>query len=148
MKFIELPDFKAFLATAGKSKTIFDPVRKKNVAATPEELVRQVIIQYLIREKSFPRSLLGIEISLVVNRLSKRCDIVAYKGAQPMLLVECKAPSIKLSQDVFDQVARYNLTLRVPYLLVTNGTIAMCCKIDLEKSSYEFLEQLPEFGKL
>src|SRR5689334_10830078 len=102
MKFIELPDFKPFLATAGKAKTILDPVRKRSVAATPEELVRQVIIQYLIREKHFPRSLLGIEISLFVNRLSKRCDIVAYKGTQPVLLVECKAPSIKISQDVFD----------------------------------------------
>lgn len=107
-----------------------------------------MILQYLMKEKNFPRSLLGVEISLMVNRLSKRCDIVAYKGTRPMLLVECKAPSVKISQDVFDQVARYNLTLKVPYLLVTNGLTAMCCRIDLEKGSYEFLEEVPKYEEL
>ncbi len=148
MHILELPEFNAFLSGAGKPKTLFDPVRKKSVAATPEEFVRQFIIQYLIYEKHFPRALLGVEVALAVNKLSKRCDIVAYKNNKPALLIECKAPPVKISQNVFDQIARYNITLRVPYLLVTNGLIAMCCKLDLEKGRYEFLEEFPEYKLL
>jgi len=148
MKIIDLPGFPSFFTAHGKSKSIFDPVRRKNVAATPEEFVRQFTIQYLIHEKNFSRALLGVEVALLVHKLSKRCDIVAYKNNKPALLVECKAPSVKISQDVFDQIARYNLTIKVPYLLVTNGLLTLCCKLDLEKGSFVFLENIPEYKDL
>jgi len=148
MKIIELPGFAASLTAFAQAKTFFDPVRRKSVAATPEEAVRQALLLCLIREKGFPRSLLGVETALKVNTLLKRCDVVAYKNTQPLLLAECKAPSVKISQDVFDQIARYNLALQVPYLLVTNGAITLCCEVDLQKKEWRFLDELPEYSAL
>ena len=144
MNFIQLPELPLFQ----DQRSLFDPVRKKYVVATPEEKVRQAIIQYLIHEKKFPKSLLGVEVSLLVNRLKKRCDIVIYKGNHPLMLVECKAPSVKMEQSVFDQIARYNLALAVPYLLITNGMQAYCCKINFSDSSFQFLGYVPDYAEL
>lgn len=148
MKIIEFSGFPAFINAQGKSKTIFDPVRRKSVAATPEEFVRQFMLRYLIREKQFPRALIGVERALTVNKMQKRCDIVVFKDSIPMLLVECKAPAIRINQDVFDQVARYNLALKVPYLLVTNGELSLCCKLNFTDGSFHFLDALPDFTNL
>lgn len=136
------------LAAFAHAKTLFDVVRKKSVAATPEEKVRQMVIHYLIEKKQYPRVLLGVEISLSVNRLQKRCDLLAYKNNQPVMIAECKAPSVKISQAVFEQAARYNLSLQVPYLLVTNGLLALCCRVDLKKGTFEFLDEIPAYSEL
>lgn len=148
MKVITFSGMEARLRAPSNARTLFDAIRKKHVAATPEEKVRQGVIHYLIREKKFPRALLSVEASLKLNTLQKRCDILAYKNNQPVMVVECKAPSVKIDQSVIDQVARYNLALKVPYLLVTNGLLGLCCKLNLEKGSSIFLEEIPEYSQL
>jgi len=129
-----------------ESQFIFDIIRKKFVALTPEEWVRQHWIHYLIDEAKFPRSLIAVEMNIMVNDLSKRCDIVVYnREGKPFLIVECKSPDIKISQKVFDQIARYNLTLQVKYLIVSNGKQHFACEIDFEKRKYAFIEKTPAF---
>jgi hypothetical protein len=119
-------------------------LRKKWLVLTPEEWVRQHAVQYLIQQKGYSSGLIHLEKGLKVNGLSKRADIVCYnRKMEPQLLVECKAPEIKLSQATFDQAARYNMTLRVPLLMITNGIEIYCAAIDFENSSYRFLEEVP-----
>ncbi|MDH3649370.1 MAG: type I restriction enzyme HsdR N-terminal domain-containing protein [Saprospiraceae bacterium] len=126
---------------------IWDPVRKKWIRTTPEEIVRQLLIHHLISQEQYPKGLIKVEKKLRVNTLSKRCDIlVLNKAGNPFLLVECKAPNISISQSVFEQVAIYNLALEVPYLLVTNGRQTFCCSMDYEKRDYRYLNQVPKFG--
>ncbi len=128
---------------------IFDVIRKKNVVLTPEEWVRQHIVHYLISQYAFPKSLISLEKKLTLNELTKRTDIVLYNHTgQPLLIVECKAPEVKIAQSTFDQIARYNLTLRVPYLWVTNGKTNFLCKVDLDSGSINFLEKLPDLENL
>jgi hypothetical protein len=128
---------------------LFDVVRKKFVALTPEEWVRQHFIQYLINQKGFPPSLMQLEKPLNYNQLDKRSDIVVYdKTAQPMVLVECKSPQVAITQDTFDQIARYNFSLKVRYLIVTNGINHFCCQMNYETSSYSFIEQIPLYKEL
>lgn len=125
---------------------VFDHLRKKYVVLTPEEEVRQQFIHYMISHKNYPSGLLAVEYSLKVNNMKRRADIVAFsKFGHPLLLVECKAPSIKITQKVFDQIARYNLSLRVDYLIVTNGLQHFCCKLDFANNSYSFLEEIPDY---
>jgi hypothetical protein len=125
---------------------VFDPVRKKYVALTPEEWVRQHFLQFLIVMKNFPPSLLSVESTIRYNKLSKRCDIVAFSASgKPILIVECKAPEIVIGQDVFQQIAMYNFTLKVRYLVVTNGMESYICIVDHEKGMISFLEDLPDF---
>ena len=122
---------------------LFDEIRKKEVVLTPEEWVRQHFIQYLIREKKYPRSLIKLEGGLKLNGQAKRTDIVLFNNkGEKILLVECKAPSVKITQQVFDQVARYNWVHRVPLLAVTNGLEHYYCKIDFENKRFDFLPQL------
>ncbi|MBA3649208.1 MAG: type I restriction enzyme HsdR N-terminal domain-containing protein [Chitinophagales bacterium] len=142
---IQFPEYTFRLKKHGEHSLIFDRIRKKFVALTPEEWVRQHWVHYLIEEKKYPRSLLAIEMHLTVNRLKKRCDIVVYgKDGLPQLIVECKSTNVKITQNVFDQIARYNLTLRVKYLVVSNGNETFCCEINHEKGSYKFLPELPD----
>jgi type I site-specific restriction endonuclease len=123
---------------------IFDIIRKKYLLLTPEEWIRQHWIHFLIEEKKYPRSLIAVEMPLKVNRLEKRCDIVVYgKNGKPQLIVECKSGTIKMSQKVFEQIARYNLTLRVKYLVISNGRDTFCCEIDFEKQDFSFIKELP-----
>ncbi|MGL5892083.1 MAG: type I restriction enzyme HsdR N-terminal domain-containing protein, partial [Bacteroidia bacterium] len=101
---------------------------------------------YLITEKNYPASLLAVEKTITVNSLKKRCDIVAFDAqANPLLVVECKAPDVAITQAVFDQSARYNLTLGVQLLFVTNGLSHFCCSMDHEAQRYVFLKELPQF---
>lgn len=128
---------------------VWDIWRKKWVVLTPEEWVRQHIAHYLVNDLNFPLGRIGIEISLRVNKLSKRADLLVYSGVgNPLMLVECKAAHIPISQDTFDQVARYNLALGVPWLIVTNGLASYCCKVNHESSSIDFLERLPNYLEL
>jgi hypothetical protein len=128
---------------------IFDSIRRKYVALTSEEWVRQNFIQWLIHDKNYPPGLIAIEKELTLNDLKKRFDIVVYnKNHVPSLLIECKAPEIKISQKSFDQAGRYNLTLKVSYLVITNGLEHYCCHIDIEKGAYSFIEHIPDFDNL
>ena len=149
MENLNLPahDFK--LKHEGKKTQIFDSIRKKFVTLTPEEWVRQHFIQYLISEKKVPASLIAVEMGLKYIELNKRSDIVIYnKEGNPVLLVECKAPDVKITQDTFDQIARYNMTLKVKYLALTNGISHYYCLIDRDNNSYSFLLDLPVYSSL
>jgi hypothetical protein len=147
---LNFPDYKFKITAAsveGQSSKIFDIVRKKYVTLTPEEWVRQHLMQFLITEKKFPASLMAIESKLKVNQLLKRTDIVVYNNLlQPMLIAECKAPSVRITQKAFDQAARYNLTLDVKYFVLTNGLQIYSCKINHEEKRYDFLEEIAEYS--
>jgi hypothetical protein len=146
---LNLPPFEFSIKSEGQSKQIFDSFRKKYVELTPEEWVRQNFLRYLTEEKKFPASLIAVEIQIGVGKLKKRCDAVVYsKETKPVLIIECKAPAVKISQEVFDQAARYNLTLNVKYLALTNGFEHFFCRINTEKKSFEFIEEIPEYKLL
>ena len=146
MKALNLPAYQFKLKQLGDRTQIFDKIRKKYVALTPEEWVRQNFLQYLIQEKKFPALLISVEAGLKYNQLQKRMDVLIYdKQGNPYLMVECKAPEVKITQDVFDQIARYNLVFKVKYLVVTNGIHHFCCFMDYEKNTYHYLEQVPVF---
>ena len=127
---------------------IFDVVRKKFLVLTPEEWVRQNTLQYLIHELHIPLSLINVEKQIKVYDTIKRYDIVAYNTDGSIhLIVECKAPKIKITQDTFDQIARYNFALKGTFLMVTNGLAHYYCQMDFEKEHYSFLETLPVYKK-
>lgn len=123
---------------------IFDCIRKKWLVLQPEELVRQLLIQYLLSEKSYPKNRFALEKGLIINELGKRYDVLIYdQDLKPFLLAECKAPQVPLTDAAFRQIANYNMALQVPYLLVTNGIQTFCCKMDYENNSYEFILDIP-----
>lgn len=141
---LNLPEYSFKTRTHDGKQQIFDVIRKKHVALTPEEWVRQNFLQFLIIEKKYAASRIAVEFSLNYNSLSKRGDIVCFsKNGKPELIVECKAPSVKLTQDVFDQAARYNFVLRVKYLIITNGMEHFCCEMDYGTNTYKFMPDLP-----
>lgn len=124
---------------------IWDFIRQKYLVLLPEELVRQLVLHYLIDDRGYNKNRIGIEKGLKVNGLSKRCDILVYdQQIRPLLLVECKAPEVPLTQSTFEQIARYNLPLQVDFLVVTNGRHTYCCKINYEEESFTFLEAIPK----
>jgi len=128
---------------------IFDPIRKKYLVLAPEELVRQMVVQYLIQEKKFPKSRIGIEQGLKVNTLAKRSDILIYdQSMAPTLLVECKAPKVPVDDKTFEQITRYNLPLKVRYLIVTNGIDTYCCEMDYVEQQYAFLDKIPSWEEI
>lgn len=133
----------------GQSSKVFDIVRRKYVALSPEEWVRQHLLHFLVFEKAVPKSLIGIEKKLLVNNLFKRTDLVVYdRNAKPLLVAECKAPGVKITQRTFDQAARYNLSLDAKFFVLTNGMNIYCCTIDHEAQSYHFLEEIPVYKVL
>lgn len=145
---LNLPPYSPKLKRDGQRTQIFDSIRRKYVALTPEEWVRQHFINFLVTEKKYPASLIAIETGLKYNLLQKRSDVVIYNtNSKPFVIVECKAPEVKVTQDTFDQIARYNFTLKVEYLIVTNGMNHFCCQMDYEKESYVFLKEIPEYKK-
>lgn len=128
---------------------IFDPIRKKHVVLQPEELVRQLVLQYLLQELQYPAHRIRVEIGIVYNGLKKRCDIVVFDAAvQPWLLIECKSPKIALNQAVFEQAAHYNLQLQAPFLGVTNGLASYVAQLDFEQHSFQYLSAFPAFPAL
>ena len=127
---------------------IFDTIRKKFVVLQPEEWVRQNVVQFLIHEKKYPKSLINVEKQLTVNTLKKRYDIVIFDSLGNItLLVECKSPKITVNQETFDQIAKYNMQLKAEFLMVTNGLQHFYCKMDFNKEKYTFLEQIPDFSR-
>lgn len=128
---------------------IWDQIRKKYVALTPEEWVRQHFVNYLITEKGYPASLISNEIQINLNNRIKRCDSVVYDNTPaPLVIVEYKSPDVRITQQVFDQIARYNIVLKVRYLIVSNGLEHYCCRIDYDTLSYLYLPEIPEYHLL
>jgi hypothetical protein len=127
---------------------IFDGIRKKFVVLTPEEWVRQHVVQFLNKEKKYPLSYINVEKQIKLNGLIKRYDIVVFSPKGELhLLIECKAPEINISQATFDQIAQYNFNLDAKYLMVTNGLTHFYCKTDLEAEKYQFMKEIPEFSR-
>ena len=146
---LNLPQYSFRIQEKAGKKLIFDGFRRRWVALTPEEWVRQNFARYLTEEKHFPASLVAIERSLRMNQRDFRTDIVLFsKSGNPLVVVECKAPEVKISQQVFDQIARYNLDLRVSYLIVTNGLTHYCCRFDQSELSYNFLPEIPDYKEI
>ena len=146
MQKLNLPDYKFRLKSNENKTLIFDNLRKKYMVLTPEEWVRQHFVQFLIEEKKYPASLIAIEKQVLVNNLKKRSDILVFnKDGNPEIIVECKAPKIKITQATFDQIARYNSKLRANFLVVTNGLSHFYCKMDFEKETYLFLKEIPDY---
>jgi type I site-specific restriction endonuclease len=149
MQLLNLPQGSFRIRNNGTRDEIFDPVRKRFVALTPEEWVRQNFMHYLINSRKIPSSLMGIEIPLTYNNLKKRGDIVIWSSSGiPRMIVECKAPEVKISQDTFHQVAMYNMAMNVEFIVVTNGLEHFACRIDHENKSYSFLQEIPSWDDL
>ncbi len=149
MQKLNLPEYPIKFGKISDKLSVFDPIRKQYVVLTPEEWVRQNFLLFLINDKKYPSSLLAIEKKIVLNTLTKRCDIVAYNNSgKALLIVECKAPNIDITQQTFDQIARYNMKLKVSHLVVTNGLKHYCCFIDFENNNYRFLEGIPDYMEL
>ena len=146
MEILNLPSYSFKTRSLEGKLQIFDEIRKRYVALTPEEWVRQNFLKYLVEEKKYPASRMALEYALQYNGLSKRGDIVFFnKNAAPEIIVECKAPTVKITQDTFDQAARYNFILRVRYLVITNGLDHYCCEMNYSDNSYKFLPSIPDY---
>ena len=147
MQNLNFPTYSFRLKNSENNTHIFDVIRKKFVVLQPEEWVRQHCVQYLIQEKKYPISLINVEKVVLINGLRKRYDIVIFNPDGSLaLIVECKAPEVKISQSVFDQIARYNRILKAPYLMVTNGINHYFCTMNHDLESYDFLESLPNYN--
>ncbi len=147
---LNLPEysFKILHSEEGK-KQIFDESRRKYVALTPEEWVRQNFLQYMVSELDYPVSLISVEKGLKVNSMQKRFDAVVFnRNGKPLMLLEFKAPEVKITQKVMEQISRYNLSLNVNYLLVSNGMQHFCCYIDKKSNEIQFLREIPVFNTL
>ena len=149
MPTLNLPTYEAKITTTGGRQQIFDPLRRCYVALTPEEWVRQHFVNMLLTSKGYPAALTANEVAIELNGTKKRCDTVVYdKALRPRVIVEYKAPSVKIDGKVFAQIARYNLVLRVDYLIVSNGLQHYCCKMDYEKNCYSFLSEIPAYKNI
>jgi hypothetical protein len=146
---LNLPQYEINITEKDGKRLIFDFLRRKFVALSPEEWVRQHFTHYLVEHKGYPKGLLGNEIELQIGDKKLRCDTILYnKAAQPWMIIEYKAPTIALQQKTFDQISAYNLLLRVDYLIISNGLEHYCCKMDYEKREYHFLPDIPDYEKL
>ena len=146
---LNFPPYEPHTKTDGKRMLIFDGVRKKYVALTPEEWVRQHLIHYLITQKGYPATLISVETPLKYARMDKRSDVLIYdRNGKPLMLAECKAPEVAVTQKVFEQIAIYNLTIQSPCLMITNGLQHYCMTAATESSPACFLNEVPEYGDL
>ncbi|MCB8995454.1 MAG: type I restriction enzyme HsdR N-terminal domain-containing protein [Bacteroidales bacterium] len=149
MKALNLPTYSFKIKSENELDYIYDPFRRKYFRLTPEEWVRQNFASYLVNEKQYPTSRIVLEKSLRVNKLFKRCDIlIAGDQGKPIMIVECKAPEVKIGQNTFEQVSVYNLAFKVEYLVITNGMQHFCCKIDFTNNSVNFINEIPEYGAI
>ena len=146
MQKLNFPNYSFRFKNSENKIAAFDEIRKKFVILTPEEWVRFHTVQFLIHEKLFPKSLINVERQLKLGKLIKRYDVVVYNSNGGIhLIVECKAPSIEITQATFDQIARYNMSLKAEYLMVTNGLDHFFCQLDYVQEKYRFLKELPPF---
>jgi hypothetical protein len=147
MQSLNLPNYPAKIIQIKGKSFIYDSIRRKNVALTPEEWVRQHFVNYLIAWKGYPKERIAHEVTVSLNTMSRRCDTVVYNQyLEPIVIIEYKAPSVPVTQDVFEQIMRYNSCLRVGILMVTNGMEHYCCRVDYENLSCSYLKEVPEYG--
>lgn len=143
---LNLPEYDFRIKTEDGKTFIFDAIRKRYVVLTPEEWVRQNFIQYLKTEKKYPETLMAVEKKVMVNQNQRRFDLLIYsRNGQPNLIAEFKGPGVKITQETFDQVVRYNMSLRVEKVVVSNGLQHFACEIDYTKNSYQYLPEIPEY---
>lgn len=146
---LNLPSFDVNIKKVNGKLCIFDRLRRRFVTLTPEEWVRQHFVNYLIREKGYSEMLIANEIQIDLNRQKKRCDSVVHNNeGQPIIIVEYKSPDVKITQEVFDQIANYNIVLKVRYLIVSNGMQHYCCLIDYNKQTFCYLPEIPHYNEL
>lgn len=146
MQKLNFPEYAFRFKNTENKVAIFDEIRKKFIILTPEEWVRQHVVHFLLTAKNFPKSHVNVEKVVKVNGMNKRYDIVVYRpNGTILLIVECKAPSVAISQATFDQIARYNMTLNSGYLMVTNGLNHYFCQMDNEAERYIFLRDIPPY---
>lgn len=145
---LNLPPFAHKILQREGKATIFDIIRKKYVALTPEEWVRQHFLHYLTGHLQYPKPLINVESGLKFNRMHRRSDILVYdRQGLPFMVVECKSFNQHLKPSVFDQVAVYNNTLKAKYIVITNGLQHYCCQIDHQQKTYAFRDELPVFDR-
>ena len=146
---LNFPGYQFFVRGEGRSQEIFDPISQKYVVLTPEEWVRQHLVQYLVQDKGAPIGLLRREIQLRLNGVRLRADVVAYdRSGRPVIVAECKAPHVELNQATFDQVGRYNKKLRARYVIITNGLSHYFCRVNHALRSLHFIDDLPGFESI
>ena len=146
MQKLNFPDYKFRFKNRDNKISVFDEIRRKFILLTPEEWVRQHVVRFLLEEKNFPKSHVNVEKIVKINGLNKRYDIVVFQpDGTIFLIVECKAPEVKISQATFDQIARYNMTLNSVHLMVTNGLNHYFCQMDHEAEQYVFLPDVPPY---
>lgn len=127
---------------------VFDPLRRKYVALTPEEYVRQHFTRWMTEALGYPSTLMNNEVSITLNKTKRRCDTVVFRSdGSPAMIVEYKAPTVEITQSVFDQIARYNMVLHSRYLVVSNGLRHFCCEMDYKNDSYKFLPEIPKWSR-
>ncbi len=149
MQALNLPACDLRLIQKNEKTFVFDIFRKIYVALTPEEWVRQHFLMWLVNDLAYPAGLIAVEASLKYNNLKKRADAVVYnKGALPVMLIECKAPGVEITQKTFEQAARYNFSFNTAFLTLTNGINHYCCRIDLENKKLIFLNKIPSFSEI
>ncbi|RMA58653.1 type I restriction enzyme HsdR N-terminal domain-containing protein [Ulvibacter antarcticus] len=147
MQILNFPEYQFRFKSNENKPLIFDVIRKKFVVLTPEEWVRQHVVNFLISEKNYPISHINVEKQLKLHNTTKRYDIVVFNSDGSIhLIIECKAPKINIDQTTFDQIARYNLVLDASYLMVTNGLEHYYCQMDFEAEKYVFLKDIPFYG--
>lgn len=146
---LNLPLFEAKISEQDGKRTIWDPIRKTWTALTPEEQVRQAFVSYLINYKGVPLSHIANEQTIDLNGMKRRCDSVVYNRAgNPAVIVEYKSPAVTITQKVFDQISRYNIVLRVDYLMVSNGLKHYCVRMNYDAGTYSFLTDIPDYSQL
>lgn len=146
---LNLPAFNIKTDQREGKHVVFDEIRRRYVALTPEEWVRQHFINFLIEYKGYPKSLLANEVQINLNGTKKRCDTVLYRrDFTARMIIEYKAPDVEITQAVFNQITRYNMVLRVDYLIVSNGIHHYCCQMDYNNNNYSFLKDVPEYTEL
>jgi hypothetical protein len=144
---LNLPESRLRFKNEGGVELVYDSVRKKFVVLTPEEWVRQNFIHFLCEVKGYPKGLMAVEKKVLVNGQPQRFDLLVYnRKGLPTLMAEFKAPEVKISQQAFDQVVRYNMALKVGFIIVSNGMDHFACKIDYTANSYTYLKEIPEFA--
>ncbi len=149
MQPLNLPPAPLSISEENGKRRVFDILRRRHVTLTPEEWVRQHFVHFLISEKGYPAALLANEVSVTLNSMSRRCDSVLYDlQARPRMIIEYKAPSVTINQSVFSQISRYNLVMRVDYLIVSNGQTHYCCRMNYDQGSYTFLHEIPAYDQL
>ena len=146
---LNLPKTELKVISKDGKQQVFDVLRRRFVVLTPEEWVRQQFVHFLIRHKGYPAECIGNEVSITLGATKKRCDTVIYGShAEPLMVIEYKSPSVEITQKVFEQICRYNIKMKVEWLVVSNGLQHYCTRIDYENGTYQFVEDIPAFPSI